>query len=150
MPVSDTIPDSMQLADELPMIYTVCIMGYATFSYKKSILNRVLVAAAMASIAGGITVRAPVQPHTLQYKMCPDRGLAGQAYYLYAKDPVFHQVAYGLLTVTTIFRGMYIMEFRLRPALQKRNPEEADEIMTTMWHLALTGTWDWWRLPSRH
>ncbi|KAH8893724.1 alkaline phytoceramidase [Thozetella sp. PMI_491] len=111
-----TLYYSMQLADELPMIYTVCIMCFVTFSYKRPFWGQVLVWGLMVLIAGGIT-----------------------AYYLHAKDPVFHQVAYGLLTATTIFRGMYIMEYTLRPTLRKRNPEEADQIMTTMWHLAATG-----------
>ena len=53
---------------------------------------------------------------------------------------MFHQVAYAVLTLTTIFRGMYVMEHTLRPALRKRNPAEVDQIMTTMWHLAWTGS----------
>ncbi len=52
---------------------------------------------------------------------------------------MFHQVAYGVLSITTILRGMYIMEHTLRPALRKRNPEQADQIMKTMWQLALAG-----------
>ena len=53
---------------------------------------------------------------------------------------MFHQVAYAVLTLTTIFRGMYVMEYMLRPALLKRNPAEADQIMTTMWQLTWTGS----------
>ncbi len=34
------------------MIYTVCIMGFATFSYKRSAAAQVLVAAVMTAIAG--------------------------------------------------------------------------------------------------
>ena len=63
--VSDRMLDSMQLADELPMIYTVCIMGYATFSYRKSGPVQVLVALIMVAIAGGITVRNPAPPPPL-------------------------------------------------------------------------------------
>lgn len=46
----------MQLADELPMIYTVCIMAYATFSYKRPLKVQLLVAAGMIGLAVFITV----------------------------------------------------------------------------------------------
>ncbi|SPQ19336.1 c804d4db-4c73-4ac4-840f-b0914149d89c [Thermothielavioides terrestris] len=111
-----TLKYEMQLADELPMIYTVCIMAFATFSYRKSVAVQVLVAAAMAGVAVFITV-----------------------YYLYAKDPVFHQVAYGLLTVGLIFRGFFVMERDLRPQLSQRNPAECDRLMREMYKLAVTG-----------
>ena len=60
-------------------------------------------------------------------------------YYLYAKDPVFHQVAYGLLTAITIFRGFHVMERDLRPGLSKRDPTECGPLMSRMYRLALTG-----------
>ena len=53
---SCVVTDEMQLADELPMIYTVCIMGFAAFSYRRSVKEQVLVAACMISIAVFITV----------------------------------------------------------------------------------------------
>jgi hypothetical protein len=62
-----------------------------------------------------------------------------QVYYLYAKDPVFHQVAYGLLTACTIFRGFYVMERDLRPQLSQRAPTESARYMKEMYKLALTG-----------
>jgi dihydroceramidase len=68
-----------------------------------------------------------------------DSGSFLQSYYLYAKDPVFHQVAYGVLTASTIFRSFYDMSYRLRPDLEKRNPKEADRIMSEMWKLAWIG-----------
>lgn len=46
----------MQLADELPMIYTTCIMGYTTFAYGKSRLQSLGVAAFFGGLAWGITV----------------------------------------------------------------------------------------------
>lgn len=106
----------MQLADELPMIYTVCIMAFATFSYKKSVGVQVLIAAAMVGLAVFITV-----------------------YYLYAKDPVFHQVAYGTLTLTLICQGFFVMERDLRPKLMQRNPAECGRQMRQMYKLAFTG-----------
>ncbi|KAK3936302.1 alkaline ceramidase 3 [Diplogelasinospora grovesii] len=111
-----TLQYSMQLADELPMIYTVCIMGYANFSYKQPPKTRLLVAGAMMGLAGSIT-----------------------AYYLHAKDPTFHQAAYTLLTLATIGRGFYVTEHQLRPALRKRNPAECDQLMGRMHALAWTG-----------
>jgi hypothetical protein len=48
----------MQLADELPMIYTVCIMAFATFSYRKPVKVQLLVAVALVGLAVFITVGA--------------------------------------------------------------------------------------------
>ena len=62
-----------------------------------------------------------------------------QVYYLYAQDPVFHQVAYGILTLGTICRGFYVMERDLRPKLSQRNPTECDRYMRDMYKLAATG-----------
>ena len=48
----------MQLADELPMIYTTCIMAYAAFSYRSSARVQALIAAALTGLAIFITVCA--------------------------------------------------------------------------------------------
>jgi hypothetical protein len=48
----------MQLADELPMIYTVCILAYATFSYKRPVKVQILIGAALVGLAVFITVSA--------------------------------------------------------------------------------------------
>jgi hypothetical protein len=61
-PWSDLPLDSMQLADELPMIYTVCIMCFATFSYRKSPVFTVLVGAVIFGLAWFITVTIPSSP----------------------------------------------------------------------------------------
>ncbi|KAJ4290171.1 alkaline ceramidase ydc1 [Collariella sp. IMI 366227] len=105
----------MQLADELPMIYTVCIMAFATFSFRKPARTQALIAVGLVALAVFITV-----------------------YYLYAKDPVFHQVAYGILTLSTVVRGFYVMERGLRPKLQQRNPADCDRHMREMYKLAVT------------
>ncbi|KAK4152261.1 ceramidase-domain-containing protein [Chaetomidium leptoderma] len=111
-----TLHYEMQLADELPMIYTVCIMAFATFSYRRSAKVKALIAAALVGVATFITV-----------------------YYLYAKDPVFHQVAYGLLTAATVFSSSYAMERDLKPKLSQRNPAECGRYMREMHRLGLTG-----------
>jgi len=49
----------MQLADELPMIYTTCIMGFVTFTYKRSRLFATGVGLALFSLATFITVGHP-------------------------------------------------------------------------------------------
>ncbi|KAL1883867.1 hypothetical protein VTK73DRAFT_7655 [Phialemonium thermophilum] len=116
MAFHSTLKYSMQLADELPMIYTTCIMAYASLTYAKSVRFSIMTAAGLIFLAWSIT-----------------------AYYLYAKDPVFHQVAYGVMTGTIILRGMTIMEYDLRPALRERNGEDGDMIMRQMWMLAATG-----------
>ncbi len=64
-----------------------------------------------------------------------------QVYYLYAKDPVFHQVAYGVLVLSTVARGFYVMERHLRPMLSQRIPAECDQYMQQMYTLAVTGSY---------
>lgn len=54
---------------------------------------------------------------------------------------MFHQVAYGLLTVGTVFRGFYVMERDLRPKLSQRNPAECGRYMRQMYKLAVTGSY---------
>ncbi|KAJ9157579.1 Alkaline ceramidase 3 [Pleurostoma richardsiae] len=116
MAFHSTLKYSMQLADELPMIYTTCVLSYATFSYSKSRRYSIFVALALVALAAFITI-----------------------YYWCSKDPVFHQVAYGGLTAATIFRGMYVMEAELRPALKARSPNRADFVMRQMWKMAAAG-----------
>ena len=88
--------DPMQLVDELNMIYTTCLMNYATFSYSKSRLYAFTLALALVSLAIFITL-----------------------YYHYLQDPAFHQNAYAILTAVMLARSMYVMEFSLRPSLRK-------------------------------
>ncbi|KAL8736262.1 MAG: hypothetical protein Q9166_000417 [cf. Caloplaca sp. 2 TL-2023] len=130
--------DPMQLVDELSMIYTTCLMNYATFSYSKPRAYAFILALGLISLAIFITL-----------------------YYHYLQEPVFHQVAYALLTVVVLARSMYVMEFNLRPSLRKneenfklqhRKSMTADQkevsrsddlrnaqILSTMWLLILTG-----------
>ncbi len=54
--------DSMQLADELPMIYTVCILSYAAFTRDKPARTRALVGISIVGLATFITVCGPVLP----------------------------------------------------------------------------------------
>lgn len=79
------------------MIYTTCLMCYATFSYSRSRQFGLLLALSLASLSVFITL-----------------------YYHYLQDPVFHQRAYALLTAVVLFRSMYVMEFLLRPSLRRR------------------------------
>lgn len=118
MAFHSTLKYSMQLADELPMIYTTYIMTFATFSYSKSPRFAFLVGLGLFSLALFIT-----------------------AYYHLSKNPVFHQVAFASTTAATVFRGMYIMEAQLRPAIRKRSQDtaRADKLMKQMWMLAATG-----------
>ncbi|KAK4957825.1 alkaline ceramidase ydc1, partial [Elasticomyces elasticus] len=91
------LQDPMQLVDELSMIYTTCLMFYATFSHKKSRKTSLIIAFSLISLAVFIT-----------------------AYYHYLQDPVFHQNMYALLTAIVLFRSIYIMEVNMRPTLRKR------------------------------
>lgn len=90
----------MQLVDELSMIYTTCLMCYATFSYSKSKQFALVLAISLVSLAIFITL-----------------------YYHYLQDPAFHQNAYAILTVVVLLRSMYVMEFSLRPSLTQKEEE---------------------------
>ncbi|KAL2828919.1 ceramidase [Aspergillus cavernicola] len=88
-----TLKYPMQLVDELSMIYTTCLMCYASFSYSRSTTYRILLGVSLTSLAIFITL-----------------------YYHYLQNPVFHQNAYALLTAIVLIRSMYTMEVRLRPS----------------------------------
>jgi dihydroceramidase len=91
----------MQLVDELSMIYTTCLMCYASFSYSRSSAVKKSLAVSLAGLAVFITL-----------------------YYHYLQDPVFHQNAYALLTTVVVFRSMYTMEVALRPRWRKSTEED--------------------------
>lgn len=82
----------MQLIDELSMIYTTCLMCYASFSHHRSRNFRIMLAISLVGLAVFITL-----------------------YYHRIQDPKFHQDAYALLTSIVIFRSMFLMEYYLRP-----------------------------------
>ncbi|KAL1888623.1 alkaline ceramidase ydc1 [Sporothrix stenoceras] len=111
-----TLKYSMQLADELPMIYATCIIGHATFSYGKSPATSRLIGFGLFCLGLLITV-----------------------VYHVTKEPVFHQVSFACLTIAVVFRSMYDMEKTLRPALKIRSPGRADAIMLQMWKMCLSG-----------
>ncbi|KAB2576017.1 Alkaline ceramidase 3 [Lasiodiplodia theobromae] len=90
-----TLKYPMQLVDELSMIYTTCLMFYATFSYGRSRAYAQALGVFLIALAAFIT-----------------------GYYHYLQDPVFHQNMYALLTAIVLLRSMYIMEVRLRPKLK--------------------------------
>lgn len=87
----------MQLVDELSMIYTVCFMCYATFSLEKSKIFQKMLGFGLLFLSSSITLS-----------------------YHYLKVPAFHQVAFGVLIVTVLFRSMYVMEFRIRKSLREK------------------------------
>lgn len=97
----------MQLIDELSMIYTTCIMWYATFSHGKTRLYSIILAVALSCLALFIT-----------------------GYYHYLKDPTFHQNAYAILTAIVLIRTMYLMEIRLRPSLRSNEGAKANGNIT--------------------
>ncbi|KAI9899543.1 hypothetical protein N3K66_006004 [Trichothecium roseum] len=112
-----TLKYPMQLVDELSMIYTTCLMLYASFSFSRSRTFSSILGVSLLALAGGFT-----------------------AYYHTTKDPVFHQNAYALLTATVIFRSMWVMEYRLRPALRSRvNDQYTTQLLCTMWAMVATG-----------
>ncbi|OJJ40500.1 hypothetical protein ASPWEDRAFT_55894 [Aspergillus wentii DTO 134E9] len=96
-----TLKYPMQLVDELSMIYTTCLMCYASFSYSRPTGVRISLAISLASLAIFITL-----------------------YYHYLQDPVFHQNAYALLTTVVVLRSMYTMEKTLRPSMRHTREED--------------------------
>ncbi|KAL1964662.1 hypothetical protein VTN77DRAFT_6688 [Rasamsonia byssochlamydoides] len=96
-----TLKYPMQLVDELSMIYTTCLMCYASFSYARPPGVRLFLAIALTGLAIFITL-----------------------YYHYLQDPAFHQNAYALLTTVVVLRSMYTMEVRLRPRWRKSREED--------------------------
>ncbi|TPX17418.1 uncharacterized protein E0L32_003061 [Thyridium curvatum] len=111
-----TLKYSMQLADELPMIYSTCIMGFTTFSHGKSRKVATFIGLGFFSFAVAVT-----------------------AIYWITKDPSFHQAAYALVTVTLVFRKIYDQETVLKPALRARNPARADQLMKELRLISLSG-----------
>jgi dihydroceramidase len=93
----------MQLVDELSMIYTTCLMNFATFSYGQSKRYSTILAIGLISVAVFIT-----------------------AYYHYLQDPTFHQNAYAILTAIVLFRAMYVMEINIRPRFKSKAREAAN------------------------
>lgn len=49
----------MQLVDELSMIYTTCLMMYASFAYSRSRAFSVVLGVSLLALAGSITVSGP-------------------------------------------------------------------------------------------
>ncbi|KAL2799591.1 ceramidase [Aspergillus keveii] len=96
-----TLKYPMQLVDELSMIYTTCLMCYASFSYSKPTGYRIFLAMFLSFLAIFITL-----------------------YYHYLQNPVFHQNAYALLTAIVLLRSMYTMEIKLRPSWRHSTEED--------------------------
>jgi len=114
-----TLKYPMQLVDELSMIYTTCLMNYASFSHHRSQKSRFVLGVGLLSLAVFITM-----------------------YYHYLQDPVFHQNAYALLTAVVLLRSMYLMEDRLRPLAHAGDFESLSledqanlKILHSMWTL---------------
>lgn len=90
----------MQLVDELSMIYTTCIMFYASFARGRSFTYSFFLSIILAALSLFIT-----------------------GYYHYLQDPKFHQITYGIMTAIILFRSIYVMEAGLRPQWQAKERE---------------------------
>ncbi|KLO89413.1 YPC1-alkaline ceramidase [Fusarium fujikuroi] len=91
-----TLSYPMQLVDELSMIYTTSILCYAIFAHERSRLFSIFLGIGLVALSISIT-----------------------AYYHYIQDPTFHQNAFSILFLATVFRSLYTMEAILRPMLSK-------------------------------
>lgn len=101
-----TLKYPMQLVDELSMIYTACLMCYATFSFSQPGLFRLALGIGLIGLSAFITL-----------------------YYHYLQDPLFHQNAFAILTAIVLFRSMYVMEVNIRPSLKRRSSAATDDRM---------------------
>ena len=127
----------MQLVDELSMIYTTCLMMFATFSYNRSKMFSFLMGIGLLGLAGFITVCTQLLTETAKGTNIPP-----QVYYHFTKNPVFHETCYAILTATVVFRGMWVMEAQLRPAMKMRkSTKDVQEKLRTMWLLVGLGTY---------
>ncbi|KAF5237441.1 hypothetical protein FANTH_10803 [Fusarium anthophilum] len=94
---ADKYLDPMQLVDELSMIYTTSILCYAIFTHDRSRLFSIFLGIGLVLLSISIT-----------------------AYYHYIQDPRFHQNAFSILFLATVFRSLYTMEAILRPTLREK------------------------------
>lgn len=78
------------------MIYTTCLMAYASLSYSRSTKVQISLGVFFVLFCAFITL-----------------------YYHYLQDPAFHQTVYAALTVFIVIRSVYSMEFNLRPSLRQ-------------------------------
>ncbi|RMD39876.1 hypothetical protein DV735_g5263, partial [Chaetothyriales sp. CBS 134920] len=85
-----------QLVDELNMIYTTCIMAYASLSYSRSTAVQIIIGVFLVIFCLSITL-----------------------YYHYLQDPTFHQTVFAALTIFILIRSVHIMETTLRPSVRK-------------------------------
>jgi dihydroceramidase len=130
-------PDPMQLVDELSMIYTACLMCYATFSFSRSRVFRQLLGIGLASLAIFITVSYSPPHGQLDTDDHPKALLSLSSRYgissfqqkgrneilnslFFKPDPVFHQNAFALITAIVLLRSMYIMEVNIRPSFRAK------------------------------
>lgn len=97
-----TLKYPMQLVDELSMIYTTCLMVFATFGHKKRPLTQFILAVGLIALALFIT-----------------------GYYHYLQDPKFHQNAYAVLTAIVLIRSMTVMELNIRPTFKRQQEARA-------------------------
>ncbi|CAG8550436.1 12899_t:CDS:2 [Funneliformis mosseae] len=81
-----TLLYEFQLLDELPMIYTTCILTHNIFETGEKRRFGLYLPLALFTYASGVT-----------------------AAYLYINDPVFHQVSYALLVSIINFRSYYLL-----------------------------------------
>ena len=102
----------MQLADELAMIYTTCLMFWATFAHGRPAGVRVALGVFGVALCVFITL-----------------------YYHFLQDPTFHQTAYAILTAVVLGRCVYLM----RRDLATQSGAEAAAVLRVMQKMIFVG-----------
>jgi dihydroceramidase len=82
-----------QLMDELPMIYSVCVQYWLIFSTHKSEEQSRRIAWQVSVLAFIVTVL-----------------------YLYYQEPIFHQAAYAILNIVTLWKSYAMVEKHIEDA----------------------------------
>lgn len=113
----------MQLVDELSMIYTTSILCYAIFTHDRSRLFSIALGIGLVVLSISITVRASNPASVIHHQR------DSQAYYHYIQDPTFHQNAFSILFLATVFRSVYTMEAILRPTLSDNDASKSSRAL---------------------
>ena len=92
---------SMQLVDELSMVYTTSLMVWATFSHQQKTSVQITLGVLLAGM-----------------------DLAMSLVYHYLQDPAFHQAFFAIMMTLLLLRCFYTMEVRLR----KTDPEAVNRM----------------------
>ncbi|KAI4877802.1 hypothetical protein NFI96_012656 [Prochilodus magdalenae] len=120
-----TLQYEMQLLDELPMIYCCCVFVYCIYECFKQehainyfpiallLFFSIIVSVVRMTSSPFPILSLPYVPQDIQafIAICTEKQAVALHYkvYLQWKEPVFHQVMYGVLVACLVFRAVFIV-----------------------------------------